>query len=66
MAVAYLAERRYCASASLTVVAVNGSISLGSKEYRLIFLNADNVLEVNIEQHVNAGISHILAPQEFA
>ena len=65
VAITYLTQRRNGSTTSLRVVAVYCSIHLGTIEYRRILLYSDNIAEVNIEQHVHAGISHILAPQEL-
>ena len=66
MAVANLAQRGDSAAASFRVVAVNIACGGCSVEHRRVLLDADDVLEVDVEQHMHAGIGHILAPEKFA
>ena len=34
--------------------------------HRRVFVDADDVAEVHVQQHMHAGISHVLAPEKFA
>ncbi len=66
VAVAYLAERRDGAAAARAVVAIHNAVGSHAVMYRRVFLNAYDVAEVDIQQHVNASVGHILAPEELA
>lgn len=66
VAVADFAERRDGAAAAGAVVAVNDAVGLVAVVDGGVFLYAYDVLEINVQEDVHAGIGHILAPEEFA
>ena len=66
VAVADFAEAGNRATAARTVVAVHRPIGTGAIMHAGVLLDADNVAEVHVQQHVYRGVGHVLAPQELA
>ena len=66
VAVADLAQAGDVAATAGAVVAVDGSIGAGTIMHGAVFLYANDITEVHIQQHVHGGIGHVLAPEELA
>ena len=66
MAIADLAQRRNGTATTFRVVAVHLTVGLGPIEHAGVFLYTDDVAEVHIQQHVDAGVGHVLAPKKLA
>ena len=63
--VANLSQTGDVATTTGGVVAINGSIGAGTIMYAGVFLYAYDVAEVDIQEHMDGGICHILAPEEL-
>ena len=66
MAIADFSQLGNGASAACRMIAVYGTVGTCSVMNGRIFLNANDIAEVDIQQYMHTGISHILAPQELA
>ena len=66
VAVANFTEFGDGSATACTVVAVNGSIDACSIMHAGVFLDADDVAKVHVQEHVYRCIGHVFAPQEFA
>ena len=64
--VANLSQTGDVAATTGTVVSVHRSIGAGTIVYAGVFLYAYDVAEVDIQEHMDGGICHILAPEELA
>ena len=64
--VADLSQTGDVAATTSTVVSVHRTIGAGTIMYTGVFLYAYDVAEVDIQEHMDGGICHILAPQELA
>ena len=64
--VANLTQTGDVAATTGTVVSVHRTIGAGTIMYAGVFLYAYDVAEVDIQEHMDGGICHILAPQELA
>ena len=65
VAVADLAKGRDGAAAACAVVAIDHAVGLDSVMDGRVFLNADDILEIYVQQDVNRCVGHILAPKEL-
>ena len=63
--VANLSQTGDVAATTGTVVSVHRTIGAGTIMYAGVFLYAYDVAEVDIQEHMDGGICHILAPQEL-
>lgn len=63
--VADFAEGRDGSAAASAVVAVHHSVCGIAVVHAGVFLDADDVLEVYVQEHMNAGVRHVLAPEEL-
>ena len=66
VAVAYLAQFGDGSAATLGVVAVYAAVGLGAIEHGAVAVYAYDVAEVDMEQHVDAGVGHVFAPEKLA
>ena len=66
MAVADFAEAGDRAAATRAVVTVHRTIGAGAIMHAGVLLDANDVAEVHVQQHVHRGVGHVLAPQELA
>ena len=66
VAVADFAETRDCAAPARAVVAVNGTVHACAVMHTGVLLNADDVAEVYVQQHMHRRVGHIFAPEELA
>ena len=66
VAVADLAQAGNVTATACAVVAVHHPIGSHSVVYAGVFLYSYNIFEIDVQQHVDAGIGHILAPEELA
>lgn len=64
--VADLTQTGDVAATTGTVVSVHRTIGAGTIVYAGVFLYAYDVAEVDIQEHMDGGICHILAPEELA
>ena len=65
MAVADLAKAGDITTAACAVVTVNGAIGGGTEMNRRVFLNTDDVTEVDIQEYMDGGVCHVLRPEEL-
>ena len=65
VAVADFAEGRDGAAAAGAVVAIYHTVGLIAVMDGRVFLDADDVLEIHVQEDVHRGVGHILAPEEF-
>ena len=65
VAVSYLTKAGDVTTAACGVVSVYCAIGGGTEVDGAVFLDTDDVAEVNIEEDVDGGIGHVLRPQEF-
>ena len=65
VAVAYLAKTGDVTTTACAVVSIYCAIGGGTEMDGAVFLNTDDVAEVDIEQYVDGGIGHVLGPQEL-
>ena len=66
VAVADFAQAGNVAATACAVVAVHHSIGSYSVVHAGVFLYSYDIFEIDVQQHVDAGIGHILAPEELA
>ena len=66
VAVADLAQRGNVAATAGAVVAVHHSIGSHTVVYAGVFLNSYDIFEIDVQQHVDAGVGHVFAPEELA
>ena len=66
VAVADFAEAGDCAATARAVVAVHRTVGTGAVMHAGVLLDANDVAEVHVQQHVHRGVGHVLAPQELA
>ena len=65
MAVANLAKTGDIATAACAMVTVNSTIGGGTEMNRAILFYSDDVTEVDVEEYMHTGISHVLGPKEL-
>ena len=66
VAVADFTELGDGAATACAVVTVNGTVYACAVMYAGVFLDADDVAKVHVQEHVYRCIGHVFAPQEFA
>ena len=66
VAVADFAQRGDVSATAGRVVTVHHTIGSHTVVYAGVLLYSYNIFEIDVQQHVDAGIGHILAPEELA
>ena len=66
VAVADFTEFRDSSATASAVVTVYSAIDACAVMHARILFNADNVAEVHVQEHMNGGVGHVFAPEEFA
>ena len=66
VAVADFSEARYSAATACAVVAVHGTVHASAVMHAGVLLDADDVAEVHVQQHMHRRVGHVLAPEELA
>ena len=65
VAVSYFTKAGDVTTTACAVVSIHCAIGGGTEVDGAVFLDADDVAEVNIEEDVDGGIGHVLGPQKF-
>lgn len=66
VAVADFTEFGDGAATACAVVTVNGTVYACAVMYAGVFLDADDVAKVHVQEHMNGSVGHVFAPEEFA